>query len=191
MIKKFVFGFCLALALFNIDCLGMERIKSDSDILSQHKADSVTHGRRLSDPVTAKEKAHAIEITSMTQFRKLTSDQTKELKSVTFRGMEINKEFVDKFSELFYDDLDTLKFRDCILKEGMNYHTLFAGTYTLRHLEIKSSEFTDADAIETFCCIYPYLLKSVIFLSKSLDKDYVISQLRQRSALSPDGVLSF
>ncbi|KAL6610865.1 hypothetical protein U3516DRAFT_782670 [Neocallimastix sp. 'constans'] len=133
----------------------------------------------------------SIEITNMEQFNAITVKQAKKLKCVTFRGMEINGQFVDKFGELFYDDLDTLKFHNCVLESGMNYHTLFAGTYTLRHLEIKSRDLTDDDAVETFCCIYPWLLKSVVFSSDNLNRELVMEKLRQCSALSPDDVLSF
>ena len=182
MMKRFVFCSCLALALFNIDCLGMEMIKSDSDILSQHKADSVTHGRMLSDPVTAKEKAHAIEITSMKQFRKLTSDQTKELKSVTFREMEINEEFVDKFWELFSCGIKELSFESCHAVDGYTFSYLFDSLYQVVNLKIIGCELSIEDAGAILSLVSPYVIRIIDFSKNtfsSVDASFV-SMVKQK-----------
>ena len=51
----------------------------------------------------------------------------------------------------FYDDLETSKFQNCVLKSEMSYHILFASMYTLCLFEIKSGYLVDDDTVETFC----------------------------------------
>lgn len=170
MIKKFVFGSYLALALFNIDCLGMEKIKGDSDILFRHKADSVTRGRSLSDPVITKEKARDIEVTSMEQFRKLTIDQTKELESVTFRRMEINEEFVNKFWELFSAGVDKLSFENCHTANGYTFSYLFDSLYQVVNLKIIDCELSIEDADTILSLVSPYVIRTIDFSENRFSK---------------------
>lgn len=163
MIKKLVFGSCLAFALFYGDCLGMERTKSDSDVLSSRKATSVTRERRSSDPVTTQEKAHAIEITSMKQFRELTSDQTKKLNSVTFREVEINEEFVNKFWELFSNGVNELSFESCHTVDGYFFSDLFDSLYQVVDLKVIDCQLDIQDASGVLSLVSPYVIRTIDF----------------------------
>jgi len=128
----------------------------------------------------------------MNQFNSLTMLQAHGLKHVTFRKMEINEEFIDKFCELFGNGVDHLKFEKCSLAQGVTFHDLFYGEYKVKYLEIKDSMLTDDDAIETFRSIYPWLLRSVIFSGMKLNVKKINSTLNYYSCvLPPDGVLHF
>lgn len=189
--RRFVLSSLLVFGLFCVESEGMQRSKSSSDILSQHQVALITHKRASSDPVTMREKVRAIEICNVEDFQKLTLDEAKKLKSVTFRGMEINEEFVDKFWELFGEGIDYLKFDRCSLAQGETFHDLLYGEYMVKHLEINDSPLTDDDAIETFRSVYPWLLKSVTFSGMKLNVEKVNSVIRDSCALLPDGILNF
>lgn len=171
---------CLAGVLLNLNCLGMKRIKSDSDVLSLHEIASAERKSRSSDFITAQKKAYTIEITSMAQFRELTKDQTRELKSVTFRGMKINEEFVNKFWELFSCGINELSFESCYTVDDYSFSDLFDGDYSVRKLIIKSNDLTVDDVDSIFALVYPYLIRHFVFGGKLLDVTVVKSALMKR-----------
>ena len=169
MVKKLILGLAVC-CLFCENCSGMlQRSKSDSNVL-QSKPVSVVHVRKSSDPVTAQEKAHAIEITSMDQFRKLTRDQTKELNSVTFREIEVSEEFIDKFGELFSNGVNKLSFKRCHTVSGYTFSYLFDSLYQVVNLEIIDCELTIEDADTILSLISPYVIRTIDFSGNRFNK---------------------
>ncbi|ORX82375.1 hypothetical protein BCR32DRAFT_292687 [Anaeromyces robustus] len=95
------------------------------------------------------EKVRAIEICNVKDFQKLTQDEAKKLKSVTFRNMEINEKFVEKFWELFSSGVDNLTFDQCNLSDDCNFSDLLDGDYQVTSLFFTSCgiELDDVDSI--------------------------------------------
>lgn len=167
--KCLAFCICIASTINYEDCFGMPKSKSDSDILSHDKSIQISHERRLSDPVTVQEKAHAIKITSMEQFRKLTSTQAKELRSVTFNGVEISEEFVYKFWELFPRGIDKLVFDGCVTTEDWKFSSLMDGEYEVKKFSVVNSNITLEDVDSILCLVYIYAIESFDFSGNNLN----------------------
>ena len=124
---------------------------------------SVTCGRKSFDPVIAQEKAHTIKIISMNQFRTLTNNQTKELSSVTFIGVEINEEFVSKFWELFSDGVNKLSFESCHTTNGYSFSDLFDSLYQVIDLKIIDCQLDIQDATKILQLVSPYVIRTIDF----------------------------
>jgi len=148
--------------------------------LSQHQAALIAHKRGSSDPVTMQEKVRAIEICNVDDFQKLTSDDTKKLKSVTFRDMKIDEIFVEKFWELFSSGVDNLTFDQCNLSEDCNFSDLFDGDYQVTNLSFTRCgiELDDIDSI--LCRVYPYCIKNLNLTNNGLKHDELAPLLRDR-----------
>ncbi|ORY55998.1 hypothetical protein LY90DRAFT_701896 [Neocallimastix californiae] len=128
-----------------------------------------------------------IEICNMKDFQKLTLDDTKELKSVTFRNMEVNGEFVDKFWELFSSGMKVLSFEDCWTVDNYSFSDLFDGDYSVRRLVIKSNDLTIDDVDSIFSLVYPYLIRQFVFSSNQLNADIVKNSLMKKlGSCSPE-----
>lgn len=166
--KRFVLSYLLVFGLFCVESEGMQRSKSSSDILSQHQATLVAHKRGSSDPVTMKEKV----ICSARDFQELTLDEAKRLKSVTFRGMKINEEFVEKFWSIFGGDvvIESLSFDHCLPSNGFSFSDIIAGGCPSSSLKITSCGITVDEASDILLQANPYSVRSIDFSGNKFKK---------------------
>ena len=178
--RRFVLPSLLVFGLFCVESEGMQRSKSRSDILSQHQAASITHKRGSSDPVTMQEKVRAIEICNVDDFQQLTLDEAKKLKSVTFRNMEINEKFVEKFWELFSSGVDNLTFDQCNLSDDCDFSDLLDGDYQVTSLSFTSCGIDLDDVDSILCRVYPYYIKNLNLTNNGLKYNELAPLLRDR-----------
>lgn len=113
-----------------------------------------------------------LEISNMKDFNKLASIEAKELKSVTFCGMEINEEFVEKFWNVFTDSvvIKKLNFDRCSCANGFHYADLIASGTPSESLKITNCGLSVEEASDILLQANPYTLRYVDFSGNKFKK---------------------
>ncbi|KAG4084682.1 hypothetical protein H8356DRAFT_1298803 [Neocallimastix lanati (nom. inval.)] len=106
-----------------------------------------------------------IDICNMQEFQKLILDDVKEVKSVNFRGMEVNEEFVDRFWNVFGNDvtIEDLSFDHCFSSNGFSFSDIIAGGCPSNSLKITNCDITVDEASDILLQVNPYTVRFIDF----------------------------
>ncbi|OUM63720.1 hypothetical protein PIROE2DRAFT_61099 [Piromyces sp. E2] len=121
---------------------------------------------------------------SVTDFLKMSENETQKYDSVVFYKVRINNNFAINYIWKLKDSVD-LTFNNCICVDGTTYKDLFAST-DVSNLRMISCGLTNDEAIYIVCNLYPYTLNSVTFTNEKLDKELLVNTIFQNSSLSRD-----
>lgn len=112
-------------------------------------------------PVTKKEIDEVMHILEKNDFLAISPEEAREIKSISFEGIEIDSAFVEEFYSKMYHHFDNLSFKNCTLTEGRSFSDLFDSEYPVVNFEIVNCGISIEDAGTVLSLINPYLVKRI------------------------------
>jgi len=181
--KKMILGSCLALVSFCGNCCEMNRSQSSDNLVCKklivYGDASKEHQRRLSDPVTQKEKLESVRRISVDDFLSMNESDAQQYNDVNFCNVEIDRACADKFWEVF-NGMDNLLFDSCVFVDGCKFTDIFDGEYRVACLSLINCNIKLDDIDSILCLLYPYNIKKLNFQDNGLSGDAVRELMAKR-----------
>lgn len=184
MMKKLILGACLACGLVQVECWGMDKFKGEDHLICKKLV--VYNGvvkepqRKLSEPVTQREKSEALHRVSVDEFLKMNESETQQYEDIEFHHVKIDREFADKFWEAFINGVNNLLFDSCTLLDNCKFTDILDGDYQVTYLSVVNCNIKLDDVDDILCLLYPYSIKKLNFKNNGLSVGAVRALVTKR-----------